>query len=482
MERMYWLYNAAKFDRITQSQFRFQFILAAQFEELPSFSEMENAGWKDFKVKSFDPVMVTPCIPLPKTVLQLSSVDNLPLIRGYIFNSLIVYNACERISADPVKVIREALSKVLVYYFPFAGRLRYKENGDLEVDCNGEGALFVEAMVDCNLSVLGDLDDRNPSYGDLHFALPPNTDIVDLHPLVVQVTRFACGGFVVGVSFQHSLCDGRGAGQFLQGLAEIARGEDKLSCEPIWNRELLKPEDPIHLQYYHLYSLRPSEPTIEEWVHASLVINAQTIKCMKQSIMEECNEVCSSFEIVAALAWRARTKALQIPQTQNVKLLIPMDMRKSFNPPFPKGYYGNAIGLACAMDNARDLVNGSLLRAINIIRKSKAFLIEQGSKSRVTVNPSVSDVNSAQENVVILSDWRRLGFNEADFGWGDAVNVTPVQTVTNGLVTMPNYFLFLRPSEDMLDGIKILMCVASSMVKSLKFEVEDMINKYVTTV
>ncbi|KAH9299289.1 hypothetical protein KI387_030971 [Taxus chinensis] len=442
---------------------------------------MENAGWKNLNVKSSDPVMVKPAIPLPKTVLHLSVVDGLPVVRGNIFNSLIVYNASDKISADPAKVIREALSKVLVYYFPLAGRLRFNENGELEVDCNGEGAAFVEAMVDCNLSVLGDLDDLNPSYEDLLYALPLNTDIVNLYPLVVQVTRFACGGFVVGVSFHHSICDGRGAGQFLQGLAEMARGKDKLSCKPIWNRELLKPEDPIHLQFYHLYSLCPSGPPIEKWVHASLVINPATIKCLKQSILEEGNEVCSSFEIMTALAWQARTKAFQIPQTQNVKLLFAVDMRKVFNPPFPKGYYGNAIGFACAMDTAHDLINGSLLHAVNIIRKAKAYLFEQCSKSSVAVNPSALDVNAGQESVVALTDWRRLGFNEVDFGWGDAVNVCPIQRMTNGLV-MPNYFLFLRPSEDMPDGVKILMCMDSSMVKSFKFEVEDIINKYVTTV
>ncbi|KAH9299295.1 hypothetical protein KI387_030977, partial [Taxus chinensis] len=147
---------------------------------------MENAGWKDFKVKSSDPVMVKASITLPKTVLQLSTVDNMPVIRAIIHNSLIVYKASDRISSDPAQVIREALSKVLVHYFPFAGRLRYKENGDLEVDCTGEGVPFVEAMVDSNLSVLGDLDDPNPSYGDLLYALPLNTDIVDHHLLVVQ--------------------------------------------------------------------------------------------------------------------------------------------------------------------------------------------------------------------------------------------------------------------------------------------------------
>ncbi|KAH9299296.1 hypothetical protein KI387_030978, partial [Taxus chinensis] len=147
---------------------------------------MENAGWKDINVKSLDPVMVKPSIPLPKTVLQLSTAHNMPVVRAIIHNNLMVYKASDKICADPAQVIREALSKVLVHYFPFAGRLRYKENGDLEVDCTGEGVPFVEAMVDSNLSVLEDLDDPNPSYGDLLYALPLNTDIVDHYLLIVQ--------------------------------------------------------------------------------------------------------------------------------------------------------------------------------------------------------------------------------------------------------------------------------------------------------
>ena len=50
----------------------------------------------------------------------------------------------------------------------------------------------------------------------------------------------------MGVSFNHCLCDGRGAGQFLKGLAEIARGETKLSVEPVWQREFLKPQQHLN--------------------------------------------------------------------------------------------------------------------------------------------------------------------------------------------------------------------------------------------
>ena len=51
----------------------------------------------------------------------------------------------------------------------------------------------------------------------------------------------------MGVSFDHTLCDGRGAAQFLKGVAEIARGEAGLSIEAVWQRDFLKPQQHSHL-------------------------------------------------------------------------------------------------------------------------------------------------------------------------------------------------------------------------------------------
>ncbi|KAH9325173.1 hypothetical protein KI387_005351, partial [Taxus chinensis] len=190
------------------------------------------------------------------------------------------------VSADPAKIILEALSKILVYYFPFAGRLRNKENGDIEVECTGQGALFVEAMADNDLSVIGDLDECNPSFRQLIFSLPLDTGYKDLHLLTVQVTRFRCGGFVMGMTVHQSICDGNGIGQFLKSMAEIARGEVKPSVEAIWNRELVKPQDYIHLQLYLVASIRPPQ-AVEKVAQASLIIIFDKINHFKRCIMEE---------------------------------------------------------------------------------------------------------------------------------------------------------------------------------------------------
>ncbi|KAH9293501.1 hypothetical protein KI387_041296, partial [Taxus chinensis] len=290
------------------------------------------------------------------------------------------------------------------------------------------------------------------------------------------VTRFTCGGFVVGLSLDHTICDGRGAGQFVKAFAEMVRGEVKPSLEPIWNRELLKPEDLTRLQFYYFESMRPP-PIVEEMVQSSIIINVETISNMKQYIMEECKESCSAFDVVGGLTWLARTKAFQVPHTENVMVIFPLDARRSFDPPLPKGYYGNVVGNACALDNVQDLLNGSLLRATMIIKKSKVSLKENIRAKTLTI-PSIVDVNVKPENIVGLGDLRRLGFNEVDFGWGDALNAS---MMPHGVVRQ-SHFLFLQPSKNMNGGIKIVMFMPPSKVESLKIEMEALISKYAAKV
>lgn len=68
---------------------------------------------------------------------------------------------------DP-KVMKEALSRVLVPFYPMAGRLKRDDDGRIEIDCNGEGVLFVEAESD---GVIDDFGDFAPTL-DLRKLIP----------------------------------------------------------------------------------------------------------------------------------------------------------------------------------------------------------------------------------------------------------------------------------------------------------------------
>ncbi|KAK8966988.1 Anthranilate N-benzoyltransferase protein 3 [Platanthera guangdongensis] len=87
--------------------------------------------------------------------------------------------------------LRASLSAVLQEYYPLAGRLR-AVGGDsekLELDCNGEGALFVEASSAISVDQFLDGSQRpNKSWRKLLYRLD-SQNFISIPPLVIQVPR-----------------------------------------------------------------------------------------------------------------------------------------------------------------------------------------------------------------------------------------------------------------------------------------------------
>ncbi|ONK71877.1 uncharacterized protein A4U43_C04F13300 [Asparagus officinalis] len=163
--------------------------------------------------------LVKPSTPTPSETLELSILDRMPGLRHQV-RSLHVFKHGQQ----PTKVIREALAKALVPYYPFAGRFAVStDHGEMVVECTGEGAWFVEATANCSL--------EDVNYLDHPFLIPqdelmPNPkvegEVLDI-PLMMQVTEFKCGGFIVGIISVHTIADGLSAAQFVKShLADLA--------------------------------------------------------------------------------------------------------------------------------------------------------------------------------------------------------------------------------------------------------------------
>ena len=89
---------------------------------------------------------------------------------------------------DPAHVIREALAKALVPYYPLAGRLREHDGWKHAVDCTGEGVLFVEADADVGLEHFGDpLLPPFQCLEELIFDVPGSSAILNAPLLLFQV-------------------------------------------------------------------------------------------------------------------------------------------------------------------------------------------------------------------------------------------------------------------------------------------------------
>jgi hypothetical protein len=141
-----------------------------------------------FTVKRHDPEFVKPSKPTPHIIKLLSDVDDQPTLRFQIpVIQFYKYNPKMK-GKDPVDVIRKALSKTLVFYYPFAGRLREVPGGKLIVDCNDEGVLFIEADADVTLEEFGDaLVPPFPCLDELLFDVPGSSDMINAPILLIQV-------------------------------------------------------------------------------------------------------------------------------------------------------------------------------------------------------------------------------------------------------------------------------------------------------
>ncbi|KAI9075668.1 hypothetical protein K1719_042365 [Acacia pycnantha] len=184
------------------------------------------------------PILIAPAEETEKGLHFLSNLDqNIKVI----VNTVYCFKSGSRGNEDAATVIRQALSKVLVPYYPMAGRLAISYEGKYTVNCAGQGVLFVEAEEEnCEIEEIEDLltkpDPSNPGKLVYTFA-GANKNILEMPLLTVLVTKFKCGGFTLGLFINHGMQDGMCAMEIVNAWGEIARGLD-LKNHPFLDRTI----------------------------------------------------------------------------------------------------------------------------------------------------------------------------------------------------------------------------------------------------
>lgn len=130
-------------------------------------------------------VLVPPCAATPRHSLYLSNLDDQPFLR-FTIRYLYIYK--KSICAERLK---SSLARVLVDYYPLAGRLQ--TSGDdpnkLEVECNGQGALFAEGFLDRTAAELVEGARRpNRSWRKLLYRVDQSQGLLGVPPLVIHVS------------------------------------------------------------------------------------------------------------------------------------------------------------------------------------------------------------------------------------------------------------------------------------------------------
>ncbi|KAI5022376.1 hypothetical protein ZWY2020_059106 [Hordeum vulgare] len=392
-----------------------------------------------FAVRRCDPELVGPAAPTPRDTKRLSEIDDQDTLRGHVSFALI-YRAQVMDDDDvdapvhPAGVIRRALGEALVHYYPLAGRLREVEGRKLVVDCTGEGVMFVEADADVRLEELEAVGLRPPfpCMDQLLFDVEGSGGVLNCPLLLIQVTRLLCGGFILALRLNHTMCDAIGIVQFMNAVAELARGVPAPTVAPAWSRELLEARSPPMPSFPHreFDLLPPPPPPAGDMVMRSFTFGHAHLAAIKKHLPPLVRDKATTFEALAAYLWRARTAALEVPPGEDARLVIIANFRAFVELGLPDGYYGNAcVPLAALADAAALRGGGSLADAVALVRRAKAAVTAEYVRSTVDVLVLRGRPFLALQNLFLVSDNRHTGFYGVDFGWGEPVYGGPADTV-----------------------------------------------------
>ncbi|XP_061373779.1 omega-hydroxypalmitate O-feruloyl transferase-like [Gastrolobium bilobum] len=415
-------------------------------------------------IRKGEPTVVLPAEETKKGFYYLSNLDQniaLPVRTVYC------YKSASRGNEDAAQVIKESLSKILVHYYPMAGRLKISSEGKLIVDCTEEGVVFVEAEASCVIEDLGDMKKPDlETLTKLVYDIPGATNILEIPPLLIQVTKFKCGGFVLGVNVNHCMNDGLSAMQFVNSWGETARGID-LKIPPFLDRTILKARNSPKIEFPHneFTEIEDVSDTSklyeEEMLYRSFCFDPDKLELLKKKATEDgVLKKCSTFEALSAFVWRSRTEALSMHPDQQTKLLFAVDGRSKFVPPIPKGFFGNAIVLSNAMCNACELLKKPLSFTVGLISKAIDMVTDSYMRSAIDYF-EVKRTRPSLTATLLITTWTGLSFHTTDFGWGKPQSFGPA--------TLPEkeVILFLSHSEER-KSITVLLGLPASAMK--KFE------------
>ncbi|KAL8209365.1 hypothetical protein R6Q57_006097 [Mikania cordata] len=371
--------------------------------------------------------------------LFLSNLDD--IIGARVFTPTIYFYLVSKSTIDDVVgILKNALAKVLVPYYPFSGRLRETKNRKLEVFFGpNQGALIVQAYTELSLDHLGDLNVPNPAWSNLVYKFPEESDykVIDMPLLIAQVTRFSCGGFSLGLRICHCICDGLGAMQFLGAWASTAKTSFLVvEPKPCWDREVFKPRNPPMVKYPHiefikihdisnltnsLWEVKPLQKCY--WLSREFQTHLKSVARPMDSLG------CTTFDAMAAHVWRSWVKALNIkPLDFRLRLTFPVNARtKLKNPPLKEGFYGNVVCVACATSTVSNLINGSLQDVTRLVREARLEVSEEYLRSTIDYvevdRPNMLEFGGK----LTITQWTRFSMYEtSDFGWGRAIYVGPL--------------------------------------------------------
>ncbi|KAF6168907.1 hypothetical protein GIB67_038404 [Kingdonia uniflora] len=426
-----------------------------------------------------EPELIAPAAPTPHETKPLSDIDDQEGLRFQIPVIQFYKNDASMREHDPVRVIREAIAKALVFYYPFAGRLREGRGRKLVVDCTGEGVMFIEADANVRLEDFGDaLQPPFPGLEELLYDVSGSDGVLGCPLLLIQVTRLMCGGYIFALRLNHTMSDAAGLVQFMNALGEMARGARAPSVLPVWCRELLNARDPPrvtceHREYEDVPDTKGTLMPLDDMTHQSFFFGREEVQALRMNLPDHLRK-CSSFELLTACLWRCRTMAINSDPEEEVRILCISEARGKYQPPLPKGYYGNAFAFPVAISTSGKLCKNPLGYALDLVKKAKSDVSDEYMRSLADLMVIKGRPHFTVVRSYVVSDTTRAGFGNVDFGWGKPVYGGPAKGGVGAIPGVASFYIPFRNKKGE-DGIVVPICLPGPAMERFIHELECLI-------
>ncbi|KQK11564.1 putrescine hydroxycinnamoyltransferase 1 [Brachypodium distachyon] len=424
------------------------------------------------EVKVVESCFLTPGDETPTHGLWLSPLD-LEQVGGGHTPTVYFYRSEPGSAGDffDVARLKAAMAKALVAFYPLAGRLGVDRNGRTEIDCAGQGVLFVVAHSDFTID---DFSDCQPS-PELRKLFVPHIDDSSGVVSGIQVTFLKCGGVALGTALHHVAVDGISAFHFFQTWSAFSRSNGDngtVSLElPCHDRTLLRGRCPpiVHLdalKVFYPFKLNPCEP-LGAISNTIFVFSNNQVDTLKRA----CGGV-STFCAVTAHVWRCMCAARQLPPDTMTRLTLMANVRGRIKPPLPACYFGNAIIWLTSTCKVNDVVSPSEETMVSVANQIKGTIRQMDDEvvhsaidylelHEMGSRPAPPIGNSLPKTELRVVSWLGMPVYDADFGWGKPLMMLRAVVLRAGVV----YLMDGRQGDG---SVQIVVCMETAILNEFE--------------
>ncbi|KAI5674942.1 hypothetical protein M9H77_05892 [Catharanthus roseus] len=372
-------------------------------------------------------MFIKPSSPTPQSLRRynLSSIDQTIDSEVTSLAFFYTYNPSHE-SSKIGDLLKNSLSKTLVSYYQFAGRLIENDY----IDCNDEGVEFVEVRIHGRMN---DILKRGKSFAT-DLVLP--TRIIALHEdslLIVQLSHFDCGGIAIGFGASHKVSDGVSNVMFMKDWASSTSLSTFHKPTPLLTADsIFPPEDNKLLSNKSIVSF-------QQCLGKRFVFSTEAIEKLKSKAIEYGIQKPSRVEVVTAFLCQCAANC-DLPRKKPYAIISAVNLRPYLA--LPQNSIGNIFSFYfCINDEGMDNQFSAL---ISKLRNGKQKLLENIiSKEKLTYESQMQELTKCLDQLNIssldtyfCSSWCRFPVYDIDFGWGKPILVSPFQPHVKDLILL----------------------------------------------